>query len=285
MPSLPEASKPALAYRLAEFQRREFSLRGTLERQFRRYFEDYRHELERHFAQFFVVPYPDMTAPKVWSTALAPPGLTMVLQDQFNAGLAEVVEEAQTALTDDLTEGFLTGYEHGLWLLDMAGVDISDLPEAADPDEVEAFLLDNGIEGATYLDRLGVWAGVGSAKVAQILASSLAAGLTLDETMRMYTGAMNTVAGGIGSLGGNELFRAMALGAALAYGLKDEDEVWVTEEDELVCPICLPLHLTVTELQPITDTHPSCRCQKVPRSMASRRVSFTPFSTFATRQG
>ena len=46
------------------------------------------------------------------------------------------------------------------------------------------------------------------------------------------------------------------------------DYIWVTEQDDKVCPICKPLHgVKVNELQYVISTHPGCRCgiKKVPK--------------------
>jgi hypothetical protein len=96
----------------------------------------------------------------------------------------------------------------------------------------------------------------------------VAGGRTLDDTLLGVDGAFATFNGRVAGLVGNELHRAAAAGAdiALTAARRDHDiiEVWVTTGDHLVCPICEALHLTVTRKQPVTDSHPGCRCWKVP---------------------
>lgn len=270
-------------------QRREFSLSSTLYGQFATYFESFAQELSRDFLQLFVAPYPEMPAGSARWQAGDPATIAAVadLSDRFVQGLAAVESEALAAMDEDLPDAFTAGYEQALWELQQLGLeDALDAEDAGDPEEILAILTGASIGGVPYGARLAAWTGLGQSKFQQALRTSVAGGYSLDDTLALYGASVGAVSQGAAGLGGNELFYAAALGSAAAFALFGAIEVWLTREDERVCPICAALNRTITRKLPVRDSHPGCRCDKVPWLAAAMTPS-PPLSwgAFQARRG
>lgn len=277
---LPQNSARTLAERLRYFQRREFSLRQTLEGQFRGFFESFRSELDRAFYSYFVVPYPKLPVGQTpaWEPVeAATRQIQQALTTQFFEGLEAVQADAEDSMDDEFIAGYDTGYQQALWELYLGGYNTAGL---GDPDEALGALTAAAVGGVPYPERLASWVQRGQLDVSKALATSMRGGFTLDDTHSLLDAATQRVTRGVLGLGGDELFRAVLLGAGLAYTRAGAAVVWVTADDELVCPICRPLHLTITTKQPIRDSHPMCRCWLVPLVRAGR--AFIPFDEFVT---
>ena len=98
--------------------------------------------------------------------------------------------------------------------------------------------------------------------------ASIVGGHSLDDTLAGLNRITDSFTGRVQGLVENEMVRAFDTGGDIALQAVGDDhavtEVWVTRADRLVCGICAPRHMKVTALQPITDSHPGCRCRKVP---------------------
>lgn len=283
----PSASDSYLTERIRAFERREGSLVGQLHDRFGRYFESFNRELERYFLQFFVRPYPDQPGdePPRWRLADAGTlGSLDALNEEFQSGLEDAAQAAAEDLDQELQDAYIDGYEQALWALYVGGEDDAIDADVLDDNDVEAALLASGVNGLNYRGRLGGWVGVGESQVNQLLAQGITTQQPFAATAANISRANQGILGRILALGSNELFLAGALGAALAMQKFGAAEVWVTQEDEKVCPICAPKHLTVTTEQPIIDSHPACRCYKIPEALAGARGRGISYSQFQARR-
>jgi len=285
---LPSSARTILLQRRREFQAREFSFKAKLDDEFERPFEMFQKELDRYFAQFFILPFPDLSPEETpaWNTVQAASlGTVDALTQQFQDEIMDAADDALEEFDDTLAGAYAAGYEQGLWALFLGGVDGALDEEPIDEEDALEALLAAQINGLDYRDRVGAWAGVATQKVNGALRYAVATEQPFPETLSRLGGIAATVKAGLAGLGSNELFWALALGAAAAYNRFDEAEVWVTMDDEKVCPICWPKHLTVTTDQPIRDSHPNCRCEKLPQSMVQGRArTYVPYSVFQARR-
>lgn len=283
----PSIRDRVLSERIQAYQKREFNLLAALNDEFMRPFESFQEELDRHFLQYFVTPWPKDTEekPPTWRRNAAVrhgslQTLNRAYQEQIEAAGREAAEELEDALVDAYTDG----YEWALWALFLAGEDTLDAADLDDTDIVGA-LEAGAIGGLTARDRLGAWIGVSEQQLASILGTGIAAEQTYQQTVGAVQRLTKSLASSIAALASNELFLAGVLGAAFASRQLGAVEVWVTADDEKVCPICRPKHLTVTNEQPIVDSHPACRCEKLPWALVhGRSRPFVSFQSFQARR-
>lgn len=132
------------------------------------------------------------------------------------------------------------------------------------------------------MDRARRWAGDVRLKHRTGLRSLIASEATLPATMEWFDGIAAFLNQRVSSLAVNEIHRAFELGQSAAMAQFTNliiGEVWVTRNDLTVCPFCRSLHMTVTTLKPIEDSHPGCRCFKIPLldGAGSRPVDFDLF--------
>jgi len=260
-------NEQALVERFKQFQQAEFDLARDIRVFFTQLFPSFREELDRYFWQHFRL-YTDAKGRPAWDLVHAHQLGTL---DDLDAQLTEVLdsttEEVSSLLDEGLVEGYRDGFDLGLWTMWQDGVDVD--PDEAPPDDtlITSLLLMTGFGGFTYLQRLRAWQGVTQGKFARWFRGMVASGGTLDETLGGVDGITNTYLGRLVGLSGDELYQAYGLGASAAFKRYPNwvsGEIWVTAEDERVCRICRPRHLTISNLKPIVDSHPNCRCVKVP---------------------
>jgi len=261
-------------------------------------FRQYRDELERAFAAYMLVATPGgqpRPAP-VWDgLRLRQDGREAELVESFRA-LIDAMREVDTdAFTDMLSEAADDGFDRALYMMALGGLDTAELLDRL-PDDWETTLRDAGYDEVDWEQRLGFWGTDTSEKLRRWLTGTAVAGLPLTDTVNGYAAITSGHTGHVEGLLGNELARAFGIGALLAMTLARETfgddafvEVWLAKTDAsgrpdpLVCPVCAALHMTVTTKQPVDDTHPGCRCVRVPVPANFTPVPGLSFESF--RQG
>ena len=260
-------------------------------------FEQYRNELEAAFLRYSEIPTPAPFDPRE-----TPP----TFQRQWNPiafrrqGQAEVLESFAAMMdvlrevdADDfretLDDAADEGYARELWMLQLAGIDTEALADFG-PDDWEATLRDNAVDQQDWESRLAVWNGSTTNKMRRWLVALAVAGGAWGDTVGGYARLMQQHTGRVSGLFSNETFRAFTTGAMVGLASASRmlgteiPEVWLCRSDAtgrpdpLVCPVCKPLHMTVTTLRPIDDTHPGCRCIKVPLPANTVPGAFVPFT-------
>jgi hypothetical protein len=247
-------------------------------------FEQYRAELEAAFMAASILPEPQPFDP-----AQPPP----LIQRQWDPltfrqtggdtmqSFAALVDALQAVDVDDFQVQLETaadeGYARELWLLALGGLDTETLADFT-PEDWGPTLRDAGYRQEDWEQRLNAWGTSTKGKMAQLLTALAVAGATWPETAEAYDRIAQQHTKRVTGLLDNELFRAYTVGSMVGLGVAQRqldaevEEVWICrttvsgELDPLVCPICKPLHITVTPRIPVDHTHPGCRCLKVPVS-------------------
>lgn len=263
---------PALLIQGASERAIEFEEQETdLERQIRDYYREllmeYRGMLDRTFLQNF---YANLNAAKesMWDpTTALQLGLIDQLTDSFNDLIDSAAEPMDELLDDELVEGYEQSHDRTLWLLYLGGIDTRDADAPPGFSAIKAALIGAGVAGVGYSQRLGIWNSEVKSRFSQQLRASIVGGRTGRDTLDTYDALTTSYVGRVEGLGKNELHRAYTVGAAAAtepYQGELFGEVWLTKRDPAVCSICAAKELTITDDQPITHSHPGCRCWKVP---------------------
>lgn len=240
-------------------------------------FRAYRDELEEYFRRYSQPGRrppedrdPKKLPPDVWAMAAVQDRVPGELAASF-AELSEAlyIEDVE-AIGDWLDDAMVEGHQRELWLLAMSGMDIDPYLDSlpAEEDDRSELLLVLGVLGVGWLARRAFWRDDVTQRMTQWVNASVVGGLTLEETLAGFDRVSGSFTDRVQELVRNELVRAHDIGMDLALTAAQKDheiaEVWVTRADRLVCLVCAPRHMRVTPLQPITDSHPGCRCRKVP---------------------
>jgi len=238
-------------------------------------FRQYEDELAGYFRRYsrpgrVLDPDSERTPPDVWAIEAVQGQVVGDLAQSF-AELSEALYvEDIGAMEEWLDAAMVEGHQRELWLLAMGGIDIDPYVESIpdDEDERTLLLLALGVAGLSWLVRRGQWRDRVTADAVQWMHASIVGGQSLDDTLTGLNRITDSFTGRVQGLIENEMVRAFDTGGDIALQAVGDDhavtEVWVTRADRLVCGICAPRHMKVTALQPITDSHPSCRCRKVP---------------------
>jgi hypothetical protein len=280
MPDVPKLLEESTWEVIRRLEKREQKVSTALRDQHRRQFRPIREQLREQFLSYFVLKPdldPSQPAKAVWdSLKVVRDGVPEQVTQTLVETLAEAHRADEAALEEVLDEAYLTGWDLQLWLLVLGGVIGLDLlPDEPKPDPLNPFdvvdALDN-YEDLSSEQRLAHWYERTLARTTQQLRAAMVSGQSLDETVAAVDRQLIQLTGRVDALVANESYRMAFVGAVRAMrdvldiveGTLEIVEVWLTSEDELVCPICAPLHLTETILRPVVDTHPGCRCWKVP---------------------
>lgn len=192
-----------------------------------------------------------------------------------HTSLSDLGDDLEDEFTDQLQDGETDGWRLMLWDLRQQGlIDDEDLADAEAPTEdgTNLWMLLAGIGGLSILDRLRGHIGDTQGRTLRTLRMAMGRGMTLTETQGLFETLGEQMVDRFDLLATAELQRVWGKGqrAALAQMFGDDlagivqGEIWVSRRDGLVCPICQPLDGLVTSLQPVDDSHPGCRCIKVP---------------------
>lgn len=279
MADLPFLLQQSVTEKIAELQRREFDLMERIRAPYEAVLRSWREELERTFLSSFVLST-GPTKQQVWSPSLAEP-ITEGLIEPLDAAITAVEEDLLDGLEEEEDDSYEFGLLFGLWELSLGGVDVEDY-EMPEEGSYRKLLLAAAFLGVPLSQRLRSWGDTYVDKYRRTLRGSIVTGSTLPDTLSTIDLLQSGLPAHAASLGANEIFRAFVQGERKVLDDFDEDWLWVTRDDEKVCEQCAPLHLTITTLVPVDDTHPDCRCSIVPVP-----AGYTPtpssFAAFAQR--
>jgi hypothetical protein len=222
-----------------------------------------------------------------------------VIQD-LSSDAHESLAAAADDVTDDMQSVMVDAYQDGYAMaaFDMyrGGLATADqLEEQLDPptpEHVHHWGRNAAIAGVALAARIRRWMGDTTVRNRLVLNAAAGQGSTLPETQLQIETLGEQLANRLGTLGTAELQRAFYAGQRLALTQLFGDvvpaalqgDLWLTRRDNKVCPICWALHGTITTLEPVDDTHPGCRCVKVPLldldSTGFRDYDALPFAAF-----
>lgn len=268
-PPLSERAEKMALERARRYQREEFALDRSIREMYRAVFPDFMEELDRYFLDSMVLKTSRSGPEQVWdffkaATNYVVPELTEAYSEMVDAAEDEAVDLLDEGLTDGFTEGYLLG----LWQLENLGVDgVFDAEPPPTSEQAKNLLAVLGIAGITYQNRVNHWTANYKAKASRWIRGAVFTESTREETVTALGHINETLVNRIAALGRDELYRAYNLGQSVAFQQFQgfiAGEIWLTREDERVCPVCKPLHMRITWHEPIKDTHPACRCIKVP---------------------
>lgn len=261
-PTIPDTVLQTAVQKIARLQAREFDVLRDVKQYFEDQIPDFQRDLDEYFFRHFVLT---VGGKKDWEPDV--PASADAVADSFDHISKAIDKELDEDLGEQLTDEYDESYLFALWELNSYGVDVSDVPPPPDRKRILALLLLGGIEGLNYRDRLHTWGDTYRQKFREWVRSSARIGRDYDGTIGGARRIMQSWQGRVEALAGDELHRASTGGTRDAWALLPgivSEEVWLTREDPLVCPICAAKHLTITRDQPIRDSHPRCRCIKVP---------------------
>lgn len=257
---IPLLLQQSVVEKIAELQRRELDFAWEITHPFEEYLLDWRTRIEEYFLRTFVISTrPDKLQHWDFFTARAS-GFNEFLEpmlDGLDALAADAIETADDAEEDAFNMGAL----FGRWQLALGGLEDEDEPW---PDYEEAEE-DMDIEGAGFAERAERWAGIYKSKIATLFGGLIMQAGTLPETMIGLDTLINGYTDHIEQLARNEWYQAVLEGearAVLPFGAAT-GMLWLIK-DPNACAKCTALNMTITTKIPIKDTHPSCRCIKVP---------------------
>lgn len=270
---LPPVLRSALTEKISALQAREFDLGLRIRAPFEEFLLDWRTRLERFFLTRFVVSLDPITKRQVWDPVLAMrAGLTLEVDEPMQRALLDLEEDLVAAEREVQRDAFLYGLLIGRWQMALGGIDL----QAA---RWPGFLLP-AIAGLGLISRTRAWGRVSRAKIKQVLTAAVLSRQTIMQTVAMVEAVLLTYAKRVTSLVQNEVYRAVMIGEQRAAHGYPVVGLWITKDDELVCKICEPLHLTYTSKIPVDDTHPDCRCSKIliARKFAPHQMTLTTFT-------
>ena len=253
--------------RLARLAQLEHTVLMAMLQPWRLHLPDVSRDIEAYFVREFGLPAEVPLGTHIsWDRVAAARAQTVpTLMADLRDRLAATIAEQEAVLADARMAAFVEGYYSGLYDLYQSGVDVEDgLPAVP---ALLKWLAVGGFAGLTMGQRLKGWADTATDKVGRWLKAAVAGGLSLTDTTTVVDRAMTQAQQGTLSLAGDEIHLVGATGTHAAYaqyGRAIRGEMWVTKRDERVCRICGPKHLTETWEQPVTHSHPGCRCVKIP---------------------
>lgn len=265
--SIPPYSSLAVEEAFKSAGLRSLLLSSSLDDLYSPLFRQYRAELQGHFYQHYSDSIDQKTKKPVWDMSIARKRRTIpVLTESFKDLADSSNTEAARLLDEELADELEESYEYALWGIYQNGIDIP-LEESSlgDFDAKKLLLIAAGVAGLSYLDRLKVASSVAKGRFMTWLRATISGGRSIDDTLQGYDAITNSLQTRVKKLAENETHRALVLGsdqASHVFRAQLFGQVWLARPDS--CETCLPLNLTITAMLPISDTHPGCRCYKVP---------------------
>jgi len=267
---IPGLLAQSVAEALLDFQRRQNDLADELRNLYKPLIKDFRRELQETFLSYFSYNVPKDAEQPVWEPAIARKKVVPLILKSYNSMVDAAGEEAASLMDDSLDLAYVQSYNRHLWILDQSGIPVIDDEGAGSSLTRRALLIAGGIAGLSYLDRLRRASSVSKSFFSKVLKASISQASTLTDTLDGLEKVTRTMVQRIVSLGNNESKRAYLLAGEVVrskYEVNLMGEVWISRGDSRVCLVCATLHLTITSLAPIDDSHPGCRCVKVPIAM------------------
>lgn len=279
MPEIDGTTLQSAYQKIIALQQREWSAVERFNGFYRRLTQSYRKELEEAFYRYFV--FPAGGTPHWDALAATQADVAGTLEDQFEETLQDLAEETEAATDTELEEAFLQGWYYAMWDVYQAGHDVGDV-DPPDSEAINAVLVGAAIGGLTLIDRARRWLGEARLKHQMGIRAITRTDQTLPDTLTWFNGVDAFLQQRVSGLIESEVHRAFELGqrsAVHAFPNLLLGEVWVTRQDLAVCPLCRSRHMTITDLKPITDSHPGCRCFKIPllEGAGTRPVDFEFF--------
>jgi rubrerythrin len=278
IPSLP---RKAIERSFRESRARERELSQELDDLFGPITDSYLEELTGHFFTNFGKDIDPSTKQPIWSLTTAKENdsiedLSESYRDMMNSLQDEAIDIMDEELTSELEESF----DYGLWSLYQSGVDVDEVEGLGGFDERKAMLLAAGVLGVSYVGRLRKATSVAKSKFLSWLRATITGGRPFADTVEGFTRIMKSHQARVTKLAENENHRSFLLGIDQATERAKGQlagTVWLARPN--ACPICSPRHLTITGLIPISDSHPNCRCIKVPIALDyhGRPVNYAGF--------
>lgn len=257
---LPQLLLDAADERRAAFHDQEKDLSAQVREYYRLLFLAFRGQVERTFLQQGAQDITPSGDP-VWDSVRAfGRGYVDDLVTNFDEMILAAAEPVEEMFDEELAEGYEEGHDRALWLLALNGIEV-EAGEIPDRTALKNALILAGVFGIGYPARLQAWHNDIRSRFAQQVRASVLQGASLADTLDTVAALGNTYVGRVEGLGLNELHRAWTVGgfqATQPYRDQLVGEVWLTRRDGLVCPICRAKELTVTDAQPIQDSHPGC---------------------------
>lgn len=189
--------------------------------------------------------------------------------------MLEVSGDLAPLVLDSVQDARDDGFFLTLWDLYKNGVvgdEVFDT-EGLDDEDFTAWVAASAIGGLTLGQRVYRWLTDAPAQLRNGLRATIAAEGTLNDTGMLIDTTGEKLVDRVTLLGASEQQRGFydgqqralrdALGPALYRSLYLGD-LWLTRKDGKVCLICATLHGKLTTLEPVDDSHPGCRCVKVP---------------------
>jgi hypothetical protein len=253
--------------RIDRLNRREQTLFDRIHERMVDWSRGYLWQVNQAFYRHFINTWDPVTA-RVQGLDRALPAAAIPLWQDVEA---DIVDASEEAVDDAYREGFLLI----LWDLYRRGaVSLDQLEDVAVPDEADTidWLDAAALGGLGLAARVGRWAGLGAARTSLAIRSAIGRELSLNDTGMMVETLADQIGGRLAILAGSEMNRAFFDGQLLALQRMFGDEIddyiegslWLSRMDGRVCQLCAVLHGTITDLKPIEDSHPGCRCRKVP---------------------
>jgi hypothetical protein len=276
----PDVELPPLLHHAAglwldHFRQEEFELLAQIRPLYEQLFPQFNEKLQQFFLRTF---FTMERGRQVFNLQAARQAGLLGWLEEFDDMLEAVEDEAVLFMDESLQEAHDDGYAMGLWMLRLNGVPVE---ERAIPDDALAYLAAGAFAGVAWAERAEAHRFLARQKFETALRQAEVSGEGFEVLAEPTSRLQRTYRYGLDTLATNELYRARLQGQLRAlepYGT-DVPMVWITAEDERVCPKCEPLHLTITDLVPVDDTHPDCRCIIVP-FMSDYEGTVLPFETF-----
>jgi hypothetical protein len=261
--------------RIDRLNRRERSVLDQIDDRIERWLTGYMFELSRVFYRHFMTRFDVVQARQTGADREMDQQVTASVQ-ALNADIEQVVGEAVAEAHED-------GVMFGWWDAARAGVPAM---VSADRERLSAAaaLAAVGIGGLSLADRIRRWTTAMDGRGRAAWRAALAQGATLDDAGFLFETLADQMGRRFAALGEAQIQQAFTEGQreALLAWVGDQKgyilgEVWLTRQDGRVCPICEELHGTITTAVPVEDSHPGCRCVKVPVLDWDRLMTtFTP---------
>lgn len=240
---------------------------------------------EDFYRQFALIPGDKPAVPQVMAASFAAEWTSA-----FDDTLDLIEEEWSLGMDEEIADAHDEGYMGTLYLLGLQDEDlIDDLPaeDRKPPSNGLAFALAASFAGLTFYARARMWHVNATEKVRQqVKALAVTGDATWPAIHEILTRVTREYRNGLDALAADELYLARLHGEQRALDVLPLvragrlKQLWVTRDDERVCQRCGPLHLTWTQLVPILDTHPRCRCILIPLIPRRARESAHPVAAF-----
>lgn len=289
--SLSDGLWHGLLTKVRRMEQQELSFYRYIEPLYDQLFPTYLTQLQREYYHLFSPLLTDPSkAPTFDLTVANQHDLVPTWTEELDSMLTAIEDEWEDELEAQLEEAHDDGWYWFLWMLDQQDEDVLDGEDPSalvpDKDSILPYLVAGAIGGLSYAARAEAWKTQATEKARQQVGAIVAQGGTWTEAQTVLTRVLDQYRHGLSALGADELYLARTAGEERAASVVQAggavQHVWLTRQDERVCTVCAPLHLTITDKRPIHDTHPRCRCITIPL-IDGETGNRSTFETFVRR--